>query len=138
MPQNYGEELYRSTIQFLNARFPQGWGGVAGVRLEDGSILTSISPDFPNEASSVCMELGAILEAAKRNVAITHCICLVREDETAPIQILTPCGICQERLSMWGPEVQCAVTVPDDPTSLKYVALGKLQPYHWLRAYPDV
>lgn len=138
MPQDYGAELYQRTNQFLNSRYPKGWGGVAGVRLADGTILTSISPDFPNEASSVCMELGAILEAAKRNVAVTHTICLVREDETAPVHILTPCGICQERLSLWGPDVQCAVTVPEQPDQLRYVPLATLQPYHWLRAFPEV
>lgn len=48
-------------------------------------------------------------------------------------KILSPCGICQERLRFWGEDVNVAVTLPDN--SLKFVSLGELQPYHWTQAY---
>lgn len=39
------------------------------------------------------------------NVKVTHCICVVRDDENSEFKILTPCGICQERLRYWGEDV---------------------------------
>lgn len=46
----------------------------------------------------LCMETGAILEAHKLNTKVTHTICVAREDENSEFTILTPCGVCQERL----------------------------------------
>lgn len=130
------QALYDFTKKELLRRYPSGWGGVAGMRLSDGTFISSISPDFPNAGSSVCMELGAMLEAANRDLAVTHTLCLVREDEHAPIKILTPCGICQERLSLWGNAVRCGITTAD-PTSLHFASLQELQPHHWLQVYAD-
>ena len=75
-----------------------------------------------------------MLEAHKYNEKVTHCMCLIREDEDAPYRVLSPCGICQERLRYWGEDVQVAVTADDEP--LKFVELRELQPYHWTKAYP--
>lgn len=130
------QELAAFTKQRLITRYPTGWGGIAGMRLADGTFITSISPDFPNAASSVCMELGAMLEAANRDLAVTHTICLVRDDENSPIKVLSPCGICQERLTMWGPNVRCAITTADE-TAIVFTDLRTLQPHHWLQAYSD-
>lgn len=51
------------------------------------------------------MEVGAILEAHKLDEVVTHSLCIYREDENSTFVILTPCGICQERLVHWGGEV---------------------------------
>ena len=75
-----------------------------------------------------------MLEAHKFNEKVTHCMCLVRKDEKSPYQILSPCGICQERLRYWGEDVQVAVTTEEE--KIKFVQLKKLQPYHWTKAYP--
>ncbi len=61
-------------------------------------------------------------------------MCLVRDNENAPYKILSPCGICQERLRFWGKDVQVAVTTEDN--SLQFVTLDEMQPYHWENAYP--
>lgn len=74
-------------------------------------------------------------EAHKYNKKVTLCLCLVRDEKTAPYKVLSPCEICQERLRYWGEDVQVAVTTSDD--SLQFVTLGELQPYHWIKAYPD-
>ncbi len=83
----------------------------------------------------LCIETGAILEAHKYNEKVTHCICVVRDDENSQYRILSPCGICQERLRYWGEEVQIAVT--DEPQMIRFVELRELQPYHWTKAYPE-
>ena len=48
--------------------------------------------------------------------------------------MLSPCGICQERLRYWGDDVRVGVTVPGG--ELLFVPLCQMQPYHWSAAYP--
>lgn len=88
-----------------------------------------------NASAELCIETGAICEAHKWNAKVTHCICVVRDDEHSEFKVLTPCGICQERLRYWGEDVLVGVTTKD--RSLKYVRLGELMPYYWGRAYED-
>jgi cytidine deaminase len=52
-----------------------------------------------------------------------------------PIVILSPCGICQERLFHFGPEVEVAVPDRDDPTRWLSKRLDIVQPYYWVNAY---
>ena len=72
-------------------------------------------------------------EAHKYNEKVTHCLCIMREDENSPYKVLSPCGICQERLRFWGEDVQVGVTTADGEPL--FVELRKLQPYHWTLAY---
>ena len=127
-------EMYRRAVELIEARYPTGWGGAGVVHTARGHYFTSVSIETANASAGLCIETGAMLEAHKYNEKVTHCMCLVREDENAPYRVLSPCGICQERLRYWGEDVQAAVTTTDEP--LKFVALGELQPYHWTKAYP--
>ena len=79
------------------------------------------------------METGAILEAHKFNTKVTHSICVAREDETSKFVVLTPCGVCQERLFYWGENVKAAITNADG--ELIFKSLKEIQPYHWYKAY---
>ena len=123
------EVLYQAAVQLIESRYPQGWGGAAALRTASGKILTSVAPDTKNDALALCMEVGACLEAHKLNEAITHSLCICREDEDSDYLILTPCGICQERLVHWGGDVQVGVTNPNN--ALIFKSLRELQPYHW-------
>lgn len=101
------DELYRSAAELIKQRFPSGWGGAAAMRLEcrddtPARIVTSVAIETPNASASLCIETGAMCEAMKRNQRITHTICLVRDNENSPLIVLSPCGICQERLRYWG------------------------------------
>ncbi len=127
--------LFDTAIQFVKQRYPSGWGGCAVMRLSSGDIITSVAPDIKLEALGLCMEVGAILEAHKRNLSVTHSICVSRDDENSDFKILTPCGICQERLGFWGHDVNVAVTTDDN--ILKFVKLRELQPYHWSKAFGE-
>lgn len=127
------QKLFNAIVALLEDHYPTGWGGAAGVLLADGTILTSISPEFENMGVSLCMETGAYLEAARLKKQITHSLCIVRDNEHAPFKVLTPCGICQERLSFWGSDVLCGITSNDDIT--QYVPLQSLTPHHWSNAY---
>ena len=128
------QEMYRRAVALIEQRYPTGWGGAGVVHTSQGHYFTSVCIETANASAELCIETGAMLEAHKYNERVTHCLCLVREDEHAPFQVLSPCGICQERLRYWGEEVQVAVTHPGQ--ELLFAPLKALQPYHWTNAYP--
>ncbi len=125
--------LFEAATELIENRYPSGWGGAAAMYTDDGQILTSVAPEVINASTELCIETGAILEAHKLNTKITHTICVVREDENAAFVILTPCGVCQERLFYWGEDVKAAVT--NSECRLDYKTLKEIQPYHWYKAY---
>lgn len=127
--------MYEKAIAFIEQRYPKGWGGAAVMRTDKDHYLISVAPDTFNASTELCIETGAICEAHKLNERITHAMCLVRDDENSPYKVLTPCGICQERLRFYGGDVQVAVTA-DEP--LKFIRLKTLQPFHWTAAYNDL
>ncbi|RPB32627.1 cytidine deaminase, partial [Vibrio diabolicus] len=77
------KDLYDAAAHVIETRYPTGWGGAAAVRTESGKILTSVAPDVKNDALSLCMEVGAYLEAHKLDEAVTHSLCLCREDKNS-------------------------------------------------------
>lgn len=127
------QQLYDEIKKLAEDHYPTEWGGAGGVILEDGQILTSVAPDVKNEGASLCMETGAYLEAFKLKKKVTHTLCLARDSEQEDFIILTPCGICQERLRSWGGDVLCGITNPKN--QLIFVKLSSLQPHHWHQAY---
>lgn len=131
---NIETEMYNIASDFITKRYPKGWGGVAVIHTDDDKYLTSVSIETANNSVVLCIEVGAMCEAHKFNSCVTHCLCVVRDDENSPFKVLSPCGVCQERLRFWGTDVKVGVTTPDN--SLKFVTLEDLQPYHWTNAYP--
>ncbi|MCM2587835.1 cytidine deaminase [Rossellomorea marisflavi] len=127
------QQLYEAAIDLINTRYPTGWGGAAAMMTKGGRLLTSVAPEVINASTELCMETGAILEAHKFADEVTHTICVSREDEHAPYQILTPCGVCQERLFYWGPQVKAGIYTEDGHVEFK--RLDEIQPYHWYQAY---
>ncbi|MDX8363447.1 cytidine deaminase [Cytobacillus sp. IB215316] len=134
---NIEQKLYQASIELIKIRYPTGWGGAAAMYTEDGQILTSVAPEIVNASTELCIETGAILEAHKLNVKVTHSICVVRDDENKKFKILTPCGICQERLYYWGREVKVAISYIDNDNKLRFKSLEEIQPFHWSHAYKD-
>ena len=123
------QKLYNAAVELAQKRYPLGWGGAAAVRVESGKILTSVAPDIKNESLGLCMEVGAYLEAHKLDEVVTHSLCVSRESEATEFIILTPCGVCQERLVYWGGNVLAAITNPEN--KLIFKSIRELQPYHW-------
>ncbi|AIE80186.1 cytidine deaminase [Bacillus cereus] len=122
------QQLYDAVKRLIDQRYPHGWGGAAAIRVEDGSIYTSVAPDVINASTELCMETGAILEAHKFQKKVTHSICLARENDHSELKVLSPCGVCQERLFYWGPEVLCAIT--NSKQDIIFKPLKELQPFH--------
>ncbi|AYV70882.1 cytidine deaminase [Bacillus sp. PK3-056] len=132
---NIEKRLYEEAVALIEKRYPLGWGGAAAMYTNEGEILTSVAPEIINASTELCIETGAVLEAHKLAVRITHSICVVRENEKAAFTILTPCGICQERLFYWGSDVKVAITNPGNEIIFK--TLAEVQPYHWYEAYRE-
>ena len=132
---NIEQTLYDTAVDFVKNHYPAGWGGAAAIHTVDDRILISVAPEALNASVELCIETGAICEAHKWNTQVTHCICVVRDNENSEFKVLTPCGVCQERLRYWGEDVMVGVTTNDK--SLKYVSLGELMPYYWGKAYED-
>lgn len=130
---NIEQTLYVTAVDFIKNRYPTGWGGAAVIHTDDDRFLISVAIEVFNASAELCIETGAICEAHKWNVGVTHCICVVRDDEQSEFKVLTPCGICQERLRFWGEDVLVGVTTTDK--SLKFVRLVELMPYYWGKAY---
>ena len=124
-----GTALFSKAVELIEKRYPTGWGGAAAVRVASGKILVSVAPDVKNDGLSLCMEVGAYLEAHKLDEAVTHSLCICREDEHSEYLILSPCGICQERLVHWGGDVLAAITTSDN--HLEFKTLRELMPHHW-------
>ena len=126
-------KMYELATCFIEKRYSKGFGGVAVICTATGNYFTSVAIETANASASLCIEVGAICEAHKYNEKVTHCICVVRADEKSEFKVLTPCGICQERLRYWGDTVLVGIT--NDDIKLKFVSLRELQPYHWTNAY---
>lgn len=128
---NLEKEMFNKALEFLNNRYGENKaGGVAILRIETGEFLISVWPEYANSSADLCAEVGAICEAHKLNKRVTHSLCICRKNDNEPYEILSPCGICQERLFFWGKDVKCAISTKDN--SVVFKTLEELQPYYWL------
>jgi cytidine deaminase len=130
---NIEQTLFKAAVALIEKRYPTGWGGAAAMYTKSGEILTSVSPEIINASTELCIETGAILEAHKLDTEVTHSICVVRDDENSDYKVLTPCGICQERLFYWGPQVQ--VGIYHSEGNFQFKMLKEVQPFHWYEVY---
>ena len=126
-------KMFQIAKDLIEKRYPKGWGGAAVIHTQNDHYFSSVSIETANGAASLCIEVGAMCEAHKYNEKVTHCLCIIREDENSPYKVLSPCGICQERLRFLGEDVQVGVTTSNGEPL--FVELRKLQPYHWTSAY---
>ena len=127
-----GKIMLEKANDFINHRYPEGWGGCAVMYTQEGEFLISVYLDSPNSASELCMETGAMCEAQKYNYTITHSLCVSRENEKEELKILTPCGICQERLRYWGNNVKVAISSPGNDIVFK--TLDEISLHYWRKS----
>lgn len=109
-------------------------------KLDDSGIVPSFEgeqtvylvPEFEDdEAANLCHEAGAYCEANRRNLRVTASVCVSRSTPEDSFVILSPCGICQERLAAWGLDVEVAIPQRGDPTKWESKSLREVQPYYW-------
>jgi len=132
------QRLVDAAIDQMNRRWPAGeQGGAAAVELADGQILTSVCLDNINGGVSLCHETGAICQAYTLDEQVVASICVVREAGSDEVVVLTPCGICQERLALWGPQVQVGVADDSAPAGWGARTLLEVNPYYWAARFAD-
>ncbi|SDT13010.1 cytidine deaminase [Microlunatus soli] len=121
----------------ITERFADGQeAGAAAMLLADGTILTGTAPEVLNPSVESCHELEPFAAAYRLGQPILASICLHRRGDGSFV-VLSPCGVCRERLAIHGPDVRVAVTIPDDPTVVSWEPLSAVLPHYWMTAFAD-
>ncbi len=138
------KNLYDAIIDFIDDRFDgDNECGAAGAILEDGEIVFSTAPDYYNNGVNLCHETGALLESYNRNLRVQAIMCLYK-DEEGEIIVLSPCGICQERLRdhqiMGEGDDQFMAAVPskDGSKPFEMKSFAELSPYDWTKPFQEM
>ncbi len=128
--------LVDAAVAQLDRRWPApAEGAAAAVYLDDGAIVTSVGLDNINAGVNLCAETGAFCQAYTLGRRITASVCVYRMPEPERVVVLAPCGICQERLALWGPDVEVGVPDPGQPAGWRARTLAEAHPYYWAREF---
>ncbi|NUO58561.1 MAG: cytidine deaminase [Hamadaea sp.] len=131
------QKLVDAAIAQLEQRWPADEpGGAAAMYLDDGQIVTSVGLDNINGGVTLCGETGSIIQAYTLGRRVTASAYVYRNAE-GRLGVLAPCGICQERLAMWGPDVQVAVPDKVQPAGWAMRTLAEVHPYYWAKEFAD-
>lgn len=121
----------------IGQRFPDDdHHGAAAMLLDDGSVVTGTAPDAVNPSVEVCHEIEPYCTAFRLGRRVVASICLHRQPGGRTV-VLSPCGVCRERLAVHGPGVMVAVADPRDPTKVVWRQLRDVLPHYWMTAFPD-
>lgn len=104
--------------------------------LADGTILTGTSPAAINPSVQVCHEMGPYCAAYRLDRQVVASICLHRHPD-GRFLVLSPSGVCRERLAVHGPQVRVAVAKPGDPRQVVWKPLKEVLPDYWMTAFPE-
>ena len=120
----------------IEQRFPgREERGAAAMLLANGTVLTGTAPDAVNPAVEVCHEIEPYAAAFRLEQEIVASVCLHR-DEAGRFLVLSPCGVCRERLAVHGPDVLVAVAGRGDPTQVVWKPLREVLPDYWMTVFP--
>ena len=121
----------------IDTRFPDDeHHGAAAMLLADGLILTGTAPSAINPSVEVCHEIEPYCAAHRLNQPVVASICLHRKPGGQTV-VLSPCGVCRERLAVHGPSVLVAVPSQSDLTVIVWKELKVVLPDYWMSAFPD-
>lgn len=132
------EILYNSAVRLIESRLASSeWATAAALRMDDGSIRVGIVLDNINSGAGLCAEVGPIAQAYTEGRQVIASICVNRAKDRQYDRVLAPCGLCQERLALWGPEVEVGVADAADPKGWSGRRLKELNPHYWAAALFD-
>ena len=98
----------------IDQRFPHdGHAGAAAMLLADGTVLTGTAPDAINPSVEVCHEIEPYCAAFRLGQPVAASVCLHRQPG-GRVVVLSPCGVCRERLAVHGPDVMVGVAAALD------------------------
>jgi cytidine deaminase len=121
----------------IDTRYPSGGDhGAAAMLLANGSVLTGTAPAALNPSVEVCHEIEPYCGAHRLDQRIVASVCLHRQP-SGRIVVLSPCGVCRERLAVHGPDVAVAVAQREDATKIVWKRLKNVLPDYWLTAFPN-
>jgi cytidine deaminase len=124
-------------MELIDSRFPDDTDrGAAAMLLQDGTVVTGTAPDAVNPSVEVCHEIEPYCAAFRLGQPVVASICLHRQPSGRTV-VLSPCGVCRERLAVHGPHVLVAVAHPDDATKIGWKELREVLPDYWMTAFPD-
>jgi cytidine deaminase len=115
---------------------PDADQGAAAMLLDDGTIVTGTAPEAINPSVQLCHETEPYCAAFRLRRRVVASVCLHREPSGRTL-VLSPCGVCRERLAEHGPDVLVAVAAAGDPTVLIWKPLRVVLPDYWMTAFPD-
>lgn len=104
--------------------------------LDDGTILTGTALDAINPSVELCHETEPHCAAFRLGRSIVASVCLHRQPGGRTV-VLSPCGVCRERLAVHGPSVLVAIAGVDDPALVVWKPLKDVLPDYWMTAFPD-
>jgi cytidine deaminase len=110
--------------------------GAAAMLLDDGTIVTGTAPEAINSSVQVCHETEPYCAAFRLGRHVVASVCLHREPSGRTL-VLSPCGVCRERLAGHGPNVLVAVADVHDSTQVSWKSLKDVLPNYWMTAFPD-
>ncbi len=119
----------------ISDRFPDGQHGAAAMLLGDGTVRTGTAPVAVNPAVELCHETEPFCGAHRLGQSIVASVCLHRWADGRFV-VLSPCGVCRERLAVHGPQVLVAVADAKDPCRIIWKRLGEILPDYWMAAFP--
>ena len=88
-----------------------------------------------NAAMTLCAETGPICSAYTTGQMIVAAVCVSRDIASGRITVLAPCGACQERLALWGSDVEVGVADPTSASGWSSKTLLQLNPFYWAAAH---
>ncbi len=109
--------------------------GAAAMLLDDGMIVTGTARDAINPSVEVCHETESYYAVFRLGRRVLASVCLHREGGRTVV--LSLCGVCRERLAVYGPDVLVAVADLDDPTLVVWKPLKAVLSDYWMTAFPD-
>lgn len=129
------QRLVDQAIALLEERYPGSGGIASAIYTEDGEVLKGIVFDPEWGGGGLCAEAEPLLAAHRLGKRVSAVATVGRLGPNDPIVILSPCGICQERLYHWGLEVEIAVPDEQDGSRWMMRTLRQIQPHHWVEVY---
>lgn len=111
-------------------RYDDDEGVAAAALTSTGALLIGVCVDAMVDSACLCAETGPICEAHRRRDPIRASVC-ARWTPAGGAVVLPACGVCQERLAVFGDDVLIAVEATDD--GVVYAPLHTLRPHPWWR-----
>jgi len=130
-----GESLFAAACaraELAASTDDDGAGVAAAALTASGRELVGVWVDAMVDSACLCAETGPICEAHQTNDPIVASVC-VRSTDAGGAIVLPACGVCQERLVVFGADVMVAVGRETDGASEATVwrSLTELRPSPW-------